>query len=133
MSARDTLLLCKSPSGRGLLRDVGARCFHIDGIQGFACGHEQPVAPATAETDVGAGFGQTDHSDAIAVRRNDLNSRTGSSPDVAVHVTTNAICRGWLRSPRNIELDESLSIADRFRSEERRVGKECRSRWSPDH
>src|SRR5256885_2645728 len=23
--------------------------------------------------------------------------------------------------------------SDRFRSEERRVGKECRSRWSPDH
>src|SRR5439155_265665 len=39
---------------------------------------------------------------------------TGSSPDVAVHVTANAIGGGWLPSPRNIELDESLSIADRF-------------------
>ena len=27
----------------------------------------------------------------------------------------------------------SLSAADIFRSEERRVGKECRSRWSPYH
>src|SRR5207249_11283234 len=87
-----------SSSGRGLLRDVGARCFHIDGIKGFACGHEQPVALGTAETGVGAGFWQTDHSDAIAVRRNDLNSRTGSSPDVAVHVTANAIGGGWLPS-----------------------------------
>ena len=26
-----------------------------------------------------------------------------------------------------------LSIVQRFRSEERRVGKECRSRWSPYH
>src|SRR5205823_12744066 len=41
-------------------------------------------------------------------------SRTGSSPDVAVHVTANAIRGGWLPSPRNIELDESLSITDRF-------------------
>src|SRR5690349_25050869 len=27
----------------------------------------------------------------------------------------------------------SLAFANRDRSEERRVGKECRSRWSPDH
>ena len=25
------------------------------------------------------------------------------------------------------------SVLEHFRSEERRVGKECRSRWSPDH
>src|SRR5205807_6581193 len=28
---------------------------------------------------------------------------------------------------------EALGAAPRARSEERRVGKECRSRWSPDH
>ena len=27
----------------------------------------------------------------------------------------------------------SITIDDEFRSEERRVGKECRSRWSPYH
>ena len=27
----------------------------------------------------------------------------------------------------------SITLGDRFRSEERRVGKECRSRWSPYH
>ena len=26
-----------------------------------------------------------------------------------------------------------VQVADNLRSEERRVGKECRSRWSPDH
>src|SRR6266513_6074301 len=36
----------------------------------------------------------------------------------------------------NFEKITSPGIADKFlsgRSEERRVGKECRSRWSPDH
>ena len=28
---------------------------------------------------------------------------------------------------------EKLVVATDLRSEERRVGKECRSRWSPDH
>ena len=31
------------------------------------------------------------------------------------------------------ELAIKLNISDRHRSEERRVGKECRSRWSPYH
>ena len=29
--------------------------------------------------------------------------------------------------------NNSISDRDIIRSEERRVGKECRSRWSPDH
>ena len=29
--------------------------------------------------------------------------------------------------------DESIEVHDETRSEERRVGKECRSRWSPYH
>src|ERR1051326_4860814 len=33
----------------------------------------------------------------------------------------------------DIELDEWITLADFIRSEERRVGKECRSRWSPYH
>src|SRR5690606_19575562 len=33
----------------------------------------------------------------------------------------------WVRSER------AVPRVDLFRSEERRVGKECRSRWSPDH
>src|ERR1044071_1616069 len=35
--------------------------------------------------------------------------------------------------PVNVSIDEAIEIAKRFRSEERRVGKECRSRWSPYH
>src|SRR5207249_3165156 len=41
-----------------------------------------------------------------------------------------------LRSDGTSRLQENLDIAPAdkvFRSEERRVGKECRSRWSPDH
>src|SRR5436309_13092359 len=40
-------------------------------------------------------------------------------------------CRGWERDLRS----GSSPCSDllRGRSEERRVGKECRSRWSPDH
>src|SRR5688572_32354296 len=34
-------------------------------------------------------------------------------------------------SARNIRV--AVVVADDKRSEERRVGKECRSRWSPDH
>ena len=33
----------------------------------------------------------------------------------------------------NVALPESLLAVARARSEERRVGKECRSRWSPYH
>jgi len=36
----------------------------------------------------------------------------------------------WLALPPEFESEQSLS---RYRSEERRVGKECRSRWSPYH
>ena len=34
---------------------------------------------------------------------------------------------GWVLS------DKKQAIDEKFRSEERRVGKECRSRWSPYH
>ena len=34
--------------------------------------------------------------------------------------------------PEILVVDEALSVGD-VRSEERRVGKECRSRWSPYH
>ena len=30
-------------------------------------------------------------------------------------------------------VDNGYDISDYYRSEERRVGKECRSRWSPEH
>src|ERR1039458_2739296 len=42
----------------------------------------------------------------------------------------NVLCLPYQRSEK---LSGSLSAADLHRSEERRVGKECRSRWSPYH
>ena len=32
-----------------------------------------------------------------------------------------------------VDKDHGDDVDDKVRSEERRVGKECRSRWSPDH
>src|SRR3712207_7810945 len=42
------------------------------------------------------------------------------------------LVRGHEPAEEVVELAEELG-ADLVRSEERRVGKECRSRWSPDH
>ena len=33
----------------------------------------------------------------------------------------------------NFETDNKMASSEKLRSEERRVGKECRSRWSPYH
>ena len=42
-------------------------------------------------------------------------------------------CNAWLDvTPENAIADDDL-FSTGFRSEERRVGKECRSRWSPYH
>src|SRR2546425_13303591 len=38
--------------------------------------------------------------------------------------------KAWEQNPMWSKVDKPLQI---FRSEERRVGKECRSRWSPYH
>ena len=41
--------------------------------------------------------------------------------------------RNW-RQNRDIKIRKDISgLADELRSEERRVGEECRSRWSPYH
>src|SRR5882762_6639420 len=56
--------------------------------------------------------------------------RTGRRQDVAVdlrHATAS------LRSGTYLQVNGVKVRGDRNRSEERRVGKECRSRWSPYH
>ena len=39
----------------------------------------------------------------------------------------------WFIDSLANNLDSKFSSQSKFRSEERRVGKECRSRWSPYH
>ena len=49
---------------------------------------------------------------------------------------TNSICtpsRASILTGTYSHVNRACSIYSEFRSEERRVGKECRSRWSPYH
>src|SRR5258708_9247419 len=61
----------------------------------------------------------------------------GFQPSVGIVVCASLVgrtyaARGW--NPRPPGSRESSGLGDlAFRSEERRVGKECRSRWSPYH
>ena len=58
---------------------------------------------------------------------------------IAVGVIAPAISIGWIGSKameaigRNPEAAGKILVPMLLRSEERRVGKECRSRWSPYH
>ena len=46
---------------------------------------------------------------------------------------TNEQKKAWAKTLYTRETLTQAEIAERVRSEERRVGKECRSRWSPYH
>ena len=50
-------------------------------------------------------------------------------------ITANAVCPGYIGTEMVMAIDEEIrnKIIAGIRSEERRVGKECRSRWSPYH
>ena len=48
-------------------------------------------------------------------------------------ITEKATHVGWARVQISEERITELKGRTKFRSEERRVGKECRSRWSPYH
>ena len=50
----------------------------------------------------------------------------------AFGVDLDAVC-GWLGSYGGEDSPDDISRGMFARSEERRVGKECRSRWSPYH
>src|SRR3712207_9025513 len=57
-------------------------------------------------------------------------------PDVALEGTVLALVVAFLARPLATlaaTAFERFSLRERVRSEERRVGKECRSRWSPYH
>ena len=51
------------------------------------------------------------------------------SPIMASHSSARALCD----HSRNLDDEQLEWVKERGRSEERRVGKECRSRWSPYH
>ena len=50
---------------------------------------------------------------------------------ISIYMGKNNKYRNWMVAPMN-EVNE-LFTKENVRSEERRVGKECRSRWSPYH
>src|SRR2546422_3023481 len=63
----------------------------------------------------------------------DWSSDVCSSDLAPLEVLVEEICRSvadWTGSP---ELQDDMTLLVAKRSEERRVGKECRSRWSPYH
>src|SRR5207249_2228087 len=71
--------------------------FDVHGIERLAGGHEQAVALFATEAKVGANFWQHDHSDTLAVRRENMNAIIAithparGGPDVAVHIRSNAV------------------------------------------
>src|SRR5258706_15311436 len=50
-----------------------------------------------------------------------------------IPVLTRDLSVGTRRFREDLQREKGLSAEDSERSEERRVGKECRSRWSPYH
>src|SRR3989454_10759089 len=56
-----------------------------------------------------------------------------SQGGVAIELVVRGICCLRPGLPGVSETIRVTSIVDKYRSEERRVGKECRSRWSPYH
>src|SRR5256886_10311131 len=71
----------------------------------------------------------------IAARARDLRAplepgRASAAPRMAVRRRIPPLAGDrYLKA----DLDAARALAEEGRSEERRVGKECRSRWSPDH
>src|SRR2546427_10044583 len=65
-----------------------------------------------------------------ALRRNEGETAAIVDARVVFHGETERVVEG--DRPRGID-DERVAVDRRARSEERRVGKECRSRWSPYH
>ena len=60
----------------------------------------------------------------------DLSAEDAAEIDTFIMLRRMALL-AWIGS--RIEAPEPQALAPGFRSEERRVGKECRSRWSPYH
>src|SRR2546421_1130234 len=57
----------------------------------------------------------------------------GDAPSAALVLVELHDSEGEFHHAGGLVKDDHASRAEELRSEERRVGKECRSRWSPDH
>src|SRR6476620_3419130 len=88
-----------------------SRGLDVDGVQRLTSGHEESVSPRPAETDVRAGLGKANHTDALAVGCDHLDSRPCASPDVSVHIAADAVSGGRCTGSGNVELNESFAVA----------------------
>ena len=84
-----------------------------------------------AATDAGGGDATTDAGGGVDAQT--IACKTSS--DLLVHgmPTGFATCGGIIHRVAKVTCPNLLPRAQMMRSEERRVGKECRSRWSPYH
>lgn len=80
-----------------VLRDMRTFCIDIERVERLAGDHEEAVPFFSAETQIGADFGQRDHADALAIRREDMDAvvaRAGpasSGPNVAINVSADSV------------------------------------------
>src|SRR6266542_6776821 len=76
----------------------------------------------------------TDGTSRWVVRRPPLGHVLPTAHDMArEHRVISALASTEVPVPRTVLLCEEPTVIGAVRSEERRVGKECRSRWSPYH
>ena len=97
---------------------MGALCIDVNGVKGLAGAHEQPVALASAEAEIGAGFRQHDLANPFAAEGEDVHAivsladPAGGGPDVAVPVGANAGAGADIRPVRSA----GFAIANRNRA-----------------
>ena len=76
---------------------MGSLSIDVNGIKGLAGSHEQPVALASAEADIGADFRQQDHANPFAAGGKNVHAIVSLThpacprPDVAVLVGADAV------------------------------------------
>src|SRR5438034_11519201 len=71
---------------------------------------------------------------ALPISAHDGGRATGDSPRRPDHRRRRVVTEAGAAQPPGGAVSAARGLPDRARrSEERRVGKECRSRWSPDH
>src|SRR5438874_13594003 len=68
----------------------------------------------------------------LAKAKADLAAARAAGPSILIAADTEVVLDGHIfGKPRSS--DDARRMLEKLRSEERRVGKECRSRWSPYH